>query len=261
MARGRNKSHGASRSRRPRSGGSGLCIGGPHGVEAALASSMPVHRVYVEDGAGRRVLELAEQARGRSIPVSKMGEGECDRMADVRCQGVAADISYRYAEFDDLVERPGLLLFLDEIADPHNLGALVRTAEAAGAAGVVLPGRRAAGVTATVVRASAGAAVQLPVARTGNLVQALRAAQDAGRWTIGLDGEADRVLEPAEETDRAVLVVGSEGSGLRRLVAESCDEVARLPMVGSVESLNASVAGALAIYRTLEKRLYGVRDS
>ncbi len=245
-------------------------IGGPNAVEASLAAAAAseqggaVHRVLLEEGAGRRAEALASRARALGIPVSAMGRGECDRLVGVRCQGIAADISYGYGELGDLLAAPsGLVVFLDEIADPHNLGALIRTAEAAGALGVVVPARRAAAVNATVMRISAGAAVYLPVCRVSNLARALQEARDAGFWLFGLDHRASGCLASGYSgagREKMGLVVGSEGQGLRRLVAEACDELVRLPMRGRVDSLNASVAGALAIYRVLDNSLPDVGE-
>jgi len=133
-----------------------------------------------------------------------------------------------------------------------NLGAVIRTAEAAGALAVVLPGRRAAPVTATVLRISAGAALHLPVCRVANLSRAIEMAQHAGFWAVGLDAEADDLLEPPPPPRPAALVLGSEGSGLRPLVARNCDQLARLPMRGRVGSLNAAAAAAVALYRVAE---------
>jgi 23S rRNA (guanosine2251-2'-O)-methyltransferase len=182
-------------------------------------------------------------------------------MAGARCQGVAAEIAYAYADLDDILARPGLVVFLDSIADPHNLGAVLRTAEAAGASAAVIPERRAAQVNATVMRVSAGAAVFLPVARVTNLGRSLQRAKEAGFWILGLDAEGTAVVPRAGDDprtgDRIGLVIGAEGEGMHRLVAEHCDELARLPMRGRVESLNASVAAGLAIYRLLDGDLFG----
>ena len=250
-----------------------VLVAGPNAVEAVLdavegRSEGPrtiasVQRVYLEDTAGGRSQRLAQRAHGSGVAVSMMGKGECDRMAGARCQGVAAEVAYAYAELDDLLVRPGLIVFLDGVADPHNLGAILRTAEAAGATGAVIPERRAAQVNATVMRVSAGAAVFLPVARVTNLVRALQQAKDAGFWVVGLDAEGEALLpmagrpEDPRAGDRYGLVVGGEGEGMHRLVREHCDEVARLPMRGRVESLNASVAAGLAIYRLLDGTLFG----
>ncbi|HYC57708.1 MAG TPA: 23S rRNA (guanosine(2251)-2'-O)-methyltransferase RlmB [Candidatus Binatia bacterium] len=262
----RDRNRGQRRGTATSDDASRVIVAGPNAVEAALGAKpssaiASVYRVYLEEPAPRRAHALAHQARESGVPVSTMGPGECDRVAGARCQGIAAEVAYAYADLDDLLTRDGLLIFLDSIADPHNLGAILRTAEAAGAIGAVLPERRAAQVTATVMRVSAGAAIHLPVARVTNLVRAMQSAREAGFWLLGLSAAADRDLPRGKADDprigdRVGLILGSEGEGMHRLVAENCDELARLPMRGRVESLNASVAAALAIYRLLDDGLF-----
>ena len=257
-----------------------IVVAGPNAVEAVLESAAArgskaasdragsaagtiaaVHRVFLEDTAGGRSQRLAQRAHEVGVPVSMLGKGECDRMAGARCQGVAAEVAYAYADLEAVLDRPGLIVFLDGVADPHNLGAILRTAEAAGASAVVIPERRAAQVNGTVMRVSAGAAVFLPVARVTNLVRSLQQARDAGFWIIGLAADATTPVPRAGDDpragDRLGLVVGGEGEGMHRLVTEHCDELACLPMRGRVESLNASVAAGLAIYRLLDGSLFG----
>lgn len=236
--------------------------GASEGGRSASATIAAVHRVFLDDTAGGRSQRLAHRAHDLGVAVSMVGKGECDRMAGARCQGVAAEVAYAYADLDDLLAAPGLVIFLDGVADPHNLGAILRSSEAAGAAGVVIPERRAAHVNATVMRVSAGAAVYLPVAKVTNLVRSLQQAKDAGFWIVGLSADAE-VLVPRAGTaddpragDRIGLVVGGEGDGMHRLVREHCDELAKLPMRGRVESLNASVATGLAVYRLLDGQLF-----
>jgi 23S rRNA (guanosine2251-2'-O)-methyltransferase len=238
-----------------------LVVGGPHAVDALLAGKLVVERVFLSATAPRRAHQLAEEARHRGIPVSSVGDAECDRLCGgARSQGIAAATRFSYANHADVLAATtdgSLVVYLDGVTDPHNLGAILRTAAAAGAAGVVIPGRRTAAVTAAVVRVSAGTALAVPVVRVGNLVQALTEAKRAGLWLVGLDHRSDRLLTAAVPTMPHGLVVGGEGEGLHRLAAETCHELARLPMVGAVESLNASVAAALAIYRLRETALYG----
>lgn len=237
-----------------------LIVGGPHAVAAAVDGGAKVSQVFVEQGGGARAAAIGRAAQAKGLRVGPVGEGECDRLAGVRAQGIAAEIEYGYADLAELLaaapQHSSLLIFLDGIEDPHNLGAIIRTADAAGCAGVVIPARRSAQVTSAVVRASAGAALSVPVCRVANLVQAVVAARRAGVWITGLDGQAQGLLDRGLEGRRQALVVGAEGRGLGRLVAEKCDEISRLPMIGSVESLNASVAAGLAIYRLCEKRLF-----
>lgn len=214
-------------------------------------------RVRRPSARGRRAEEIAALAARRGIPLREVGAGECDRLSGVRSQGIAAAIRYRYADFAAAVRlTDGPIVFLDGIEDPHNLGAVIRTAAAVGAGAVVIPKHRAAGVTAAVMRASAGTAVSVPVCRVTNLVRAIGDARHAGCWVTGLDAAGAGLLGPGEAGRRAALVVGGEGRGLRPLVARSCDEIARLPMAGGVESLNASTAAAVALYRLCETTLF-----
>jgi 23S rRNA (guanosine2251-2'-O)-methyltransferase len=221
---------------------------GPHAVS----------QLFVEEGpAVQRSVPWTEEARSAGVPVIHVRRDECDRLAETRAQGVAAEVRFAYADLEDVLGRADrLVVFLDGILDPHNLGAILRTAEAAGAAGAVLPARRSVGITSAVVRASVGAALSLPIVRVTNLVQSLRTAKTEGLWLVGLDHRTDRDLTPAEPGIRIGLVVGGEAEGLHRLVAETCDELARLPMAGTVESLNASVATGIGIYRLCERRLF-----
>ncbi len=236
-----------------------LVVGGPHAVQAALSSPERVVAVFGERRAGGRVAGLLEQARRLGVPTSVVGPGETDRLAGVRSQGIAARIVYQYAGLDEILAGAGVVVALDGVTDPHNLGAVIRSAEAAGARGVIIPARRSAAVGAVAMRSSAGAAARLPVARVTNLVRALEQAGEAGFWRIGLSQGAERLLEEGRPGQRVLLVLGSEGEGLRRLVAETCDELARIPMAEPAESLNVSVAAAVALYRVRGPELFGTQ--
>jgi 23S rRNA (guanosine2251-2'-O)-methyltransferase len=181
-------------------------------------------------------------------------------------QGVVAEMSeFRYADVDEILARAiqrdeyPLVLALDRIQDVHNLGALIRTAEAVGAHGVIIPQRRAAGVTPAVYKSSAGAVAHLLVARVTNLVRTLKQLQEAGLWIVGLDVGADRDYDEVDWAMPLCLVVGSEGEGLGRLVRETCDFLVRLPMRGRVESLNAAVAGSIVLYTAWRRGAGGKR--
>jgi 23S rRNA (guanosine2251-2'-O)-methyltransferase len=240
-----------------------LVVGGPHAVRALLSGGSEIERVFLTAAAGRRAQQIADDARAAGVPVSSVGEAECERLCGARAQGIAAATRFVYADHSDVlagVTGQSLLVYLDGVTDPHNLGAILRTAAAAGAAAVVIPGRRSAAVTGAVVRVSAGAAFAVPVVRVGNLVQALTETRRHEVWVVGLDHRAERTLTPAPPTQAQALVLGGEGEGLHRLAAETCHELARLPMTTAVESLNASVAAALAIYRLREVVLYGSKS-
>jgi len=173
-------------------------------------------------------------------------------------QGVVAEVDpYPYADPGSLFEGDdgqGLVVALDQIQDPHNLGAVCRAAEVAGAAGVVIPARRAASITAAACKASAGAVEHLSVARVRNLADWLAEAKEAEAWVYGADAESERRYTEVEWTGRAVLVLGSEGKGLRQRVANTCDELVSIPIAGSIGSLNASVAAAVILFEARRQR-------
>src|SRR5690606_23729021 len=176
-------------------------------------------------------------------------------------QGVVAVAAPRaYVSLEDILQRaadqgePPLILLLDEVQDPHNLGSLLRSADGAGAHGVVVPKRRSAGLTMTVARTSAGAVEYVPVAQVPNLVQAVRTLQERGLWVVGADMAGEQTLWEADLTGPMAVVVGGEDKGLGRLVRESCDLLVRIPMRGRVNSLNAGVAGALVLFEIARQR-------
>jgi 23S rRNA (guanosine2251-2'-O)-methyltransferase len=206
------------------------------------------------------ILTLAEQA---NVPVQAVDRRELDKLGgEANHQGLAAEVSgYPYLDLAALLDatlhasEPPFLLLLDHIQDPQNLGSLLRTSEAAGTHGVVLPSRRAAGVTPAAVRASAGAAEHVRVAMVANLVQAMERLKTEGIWLAGLETLPDAQLYTQIDLSGPLgLVVGSEGQGLTRLVRETCDFLVKLPMLGTVESLNAGVAGAIALYQVRHQR-------
>lgn len=197
------------------------------------------------------------------LPVQQVERQKLDKLGDeIHHQGLAAEVSgYPYLDLPTLLAKlahpvePPLLLLLDHVQDPQNLGSLLRTAQGAGVHGVVLPGRRATGVTPAAVRASAGAAEHTQVVMVANLVQAMETLKANGVWLAGLDPGPEAGLYTAADLRGPLgLVVGSEGQGLSRLVRERCDLLIRLPMYGQVESLNAAVAGALALYEARRQR-------
>lgn len=235
-------------------------IWGRHPVEEVLrAGRRKVHRLLVLQGhpPPERVLRLAEEAGVRLEPVELLP------VATSQHQGIAAQVDpYPYTELSSALERAGrageapLLLLLDQVQDPQNLGTLLRTAEAVGVHGVVLPLAGAAGVTPAVVAASAGACEHLWIARA-NLAQAIRRLKQADLWIVGLENsEQAKRIDQADLQPPMALVVGSEGRGLRRLVGESCDFLVQIPMRGQVESLNAAVAGSLVLYEVWRRARY-----
>ena len=224
-------------------------------LEALRAGRRRAYYLAVARGSQRSgTLEaILELAAHRQVPVREVEREELDRLAAGH-QGVALQVTgYPYAGLEALIERAGpdaLYLLLDCIEDPQNLGTLLRTADAVGVAGVVIPAHRAVGVTPAVANASAGAVEYLTVAQVGNLVQAMESLRAAGVWLVGLEDVPEAQLyDQVDWRGATALIVGSEGRGMRRLVRERCDLVVRLPMAGHVGSLNAAVAGSIALYQ------------
>ncbi|ADP78472.1 RNA methyltransferase, TrmH family, group 3 [Pseudofrankia inefficax] len=237
---------------------------GRNAVVEALRAGIPAATLYVAGGLefDERLTEARKLAGRAGMAVVDIGRFELDRLCGVAPhQGLALVVPpFRYAHPDDLLARarasdPGLLVALDGVTDPRNLGAVVRSAAAFGAQGVVVPERRAAGMTAAAWKTSAGAAARLPVARATNLNRTLRSYADGGLVVVGLAANADVSLDDlAAATDPIVLVIGSEGRGLSRLVGENCDLLVRIPMAGEVESLNAGVAAGVALAEIARRR-------
>jgi 23S rRNA (guanosine2251-2'-O)-methyltransferase len=219
--------------------------------------------LWIADGAERtRLGDLVRLARQRGAKVREAPRQKLDRLAGTdRHQGVVAVVvDYRYRDLDELLlaakgrGEPPLLVVLDGIEDPQNLGAIIRSAHAFGAHGVVLPRDRAAGITPAAAKASAGAVEHCPVARVTNLAQALEILKKEGVWTVATAADGDPDLASIDLSGPIALVIGSEGEGVRPLVRRTCDHVARIPMAGGVGSLNASASAAVALYEALRQR-------
>jgi 23S rRNA (guanosine2251-2'-O)-methyltransferase len=240
-------------------------------VLEALRSRRRVMRVLVAQGPqDPTLIQILDQARRVGVPLETVSRRRLDDLTkNGTHQGVAAVVAPRtYAELDDLLaraeerEEPPLLLALDAIQDVTNLGSLIRTAEAIGAHGVILLEHRAAGLTPAVDKTSAGAVEFVPVARVTNMTRTLEELKKRGLWVVGLDGEAKTVYDKANLSGPVVLVVGNEAKGISRLVREHCDVLIRLPMRGHIESLNAAVAGSVALYEIWRQRGFaGSRQS
>ncbi|WP_110239665.1 23S rRNA (guanosine(2251)-2'-O)-methyltransferase RlmB [Nocardioides gilvus] len=242
---------------------------GRNSVVEVLRANIPVAGIYVAEGAERdgRLREAFKLAAEQGLTMLEVTRGEMDRMTGGAVhQGLAARLpSYQYAHPDDLLDRadeqkePPLIVALDSITDPRNLGAVVRSASGFGAHGVLIPERRAAGMTASAWKTSAGAAARLPIAQTVNLVRQLKAYKEAGIMVIGLDADGELTLPELVAPDGLaegplVVVVGSEGKGLSRLVAETCDQLVSIPMANDLESLNAGVAASVTLYAINQAR-------
>ena len=259
----------AARRPKKRPGGDDEWIAGRNSVVEALRAGVPVNGLYVAEGTERdgRVREAFKIAAERGISLLEVNKAELDRRTDGAVhQGLAARVpAYEYAHATDLLaaaaersEAP-LIVALDSVTDPRNLGAVVRSASGFGAHGVVIPERRAARMTAAAWKTSAGAAARIPVAQATNLVRTLKELQDAGCQVVGLAATGDLSLpdllaDPDLASGPLVVVVGSEGDGLGRLVSETCDRLVSIPMASSLESLNAGVAASITLYALSQHR-------
>ena len=226
-------------------------LAGIHPIREALRAGRPLDRMLIAKGAGGpRLQELIELARQRGIPVRFESRDHLDRAAGGAAhQGVVAfGATETYATLEQVAAAGGLLVVLDGVEDPHNLGAIVRTAHAAGAAAVVIPERRAAGLTETVAKAAAGALAWLPVVRVGNVNRALDELKEHRYWIYGLDERGQHAYDQVEFTNPAAIVLGGEGHGLHEHVAKRCDFLVRIPMAGEVASLNVSVAAGVILF-------------
>jgi len=239
-----------------RSKATGEWVVGRNAVLEALGADIPVTTAYIAEDMERddRLKEIIKHCGEHGIAMLQANRRELDRLtAGAVHQGVALLLpNFEYAEFDDVLEQARLhnlvVVACDHVTDPHNLGAIIRSAAAFNSAGVVIPDRRSARMTAAAWKASAGAAARLPVSQVVNLNRALAALKDAGFTVIGLAGEGSTPVDEIAVDGPMVLVVGSEGEGLSRLARQTCDVLVRVPIAESVESLNASVATAIALY-------------
>ncbi|BBZ47084.1 23S rRNA (guanosine(2251)-2'-O)-methyltransferase RlmB [Mycobacterium parmense] len=236
---------------------------GRNPVVECLRAGVPATALYVALGteADERLTESVSRAADLGIAILEVPRTDLDRMTGNHLhQGIALQVPpYEYAHPDDLLavatgSPPALLVALDNISDPRNLGAIVRSVAAFGGHGVLIPQRRSASVTAVAWRTSAGAAARLPVARATNLTRALKDWADHGVRVVGLDAGGDTTLDDLDASDPLVIVVGSEGKGLSRLVRQTCDEVVSIPMAGHTESLNASVAAGVVLAEVARRR-------
>jgi 23S rRNA (guanosine2251-2'-O)-methyltransferase len=234
-------------------------ICGVHAVyEALVAGSQPIERIHiVRDARLPRLKEILDLARERGVPVRKEDRAVLDKIAaGVVHQGIIAVAGEAtYAPLERVFEaKLPCVVVLDGVEDPHNLGAVIRSCEASGASGVVVPERHSAPLSATVAKASAGAVAHVPVARVGNIATTLDQFKKQGMWVVGVDEEGDRFWTDFDYTVPVALVFGGEHRGLRRLVREHCDVVVRLPMLGKVSSLNVSVTAGVVLYEVVRQR-------
>ena len=239
-------------------------IEGRNAVTEALRAGTPIDKVYIARGETDASLgHIASAAKDRGIAVVDCDRRKLDYMSVTHShQGVIAVAAVReYASVDDILKaaadkgEPPLIVVCDELSDPHNLGAVIRTAECAGAHGVIIPKRRSAGLTAIVAKTSAGAVSHVPVARVANLTACLKELKEAGVWVFGTAAGARTSLYQADLKGPAAIVIGSEGDGMGRLVSETCDVLVSIPMKGKLNSLNASAAAAILLYEAVRQRM------
>jgi 23S rRNA (guanosine2251-2'-O)-methyltransferase len=234
----------------------------------ALRAGATIHRLLLAEGQKRGGIigEILSEAQRQGVHVEWLQRNALEKLVEAGAnhQGVVAELPpFRYSSVDEILERaerkrtPPFILLLDGIQDVHNFGALLRTAEAAGMDGVIIPERRAVGVTPTVYKSSAGALHHLPIAQVTNLTRTIDELKAANIWIAGLDMTGEQLYHEANLTGPLAIVLGAEGSGLSRLVADHCDFLVHIPMLGKIDSLNASVAGAILIYDALRQRTQG----
>ena len=243
--------------------GEGL-IEGRNAVTEALRAGTALDKLYIAKGDTDRTLaRIAAEARRAGVVVVEADRRKLDAMSATHShQGaVAVAAAAPYAPVEDILQiaadrgEPPLLVVCDEISDPHNLGAIIRTAECAGAHGVIIPKRRSAGLTAIVAKTSAGAVAHVPVARVPNIPALLKDLKKQGVWVFGTAADGDTALYTADLKGPAAIVIGSEGTGMTRLATENCDFLVSIPMRGKLSSLNASAAAAILLYEAVRQRI------
>ena len=242
-------------------------VAGRNAVFEALASKRPINKIYVKSGLqGGSLGKIVAAAQEFAVPVEYVQSEKLDRLAQgMRHQGIVALASpIAFSSLEDVLKRAAsrketpFLLLLDELQDPQNVGALIRSADAAGVHGVLLPRRRSCPLNMVVAKVSAGAVNYVPVVQIGNIVQTLRSLKELGFWAVGADMDGDCLYFDANLDRPIVLVIGAEGKGLGHLVKENCDMLVRIPMQGGVNSLNASAAGAILLYEVVRQRMQKV---
>ena len=239
-------------------------VAGRNAVFEALTSGRPVNKIYIKAGLqGGSLGKIIAEAQKSTVLIEYVQPEKLDRLAPgIRHQGIVALASpIAFSSLEDVLKRAAarnetpFLLLLDELQDPQNVGALIRSADAAGVHGVLLPKRRSCPLNMVVAKISAGAVNYVPVVQIGNIVQTLRSLKEQGFWVAGADMDGESLYFDADLDRSLVLIIGAEGKGLGRLVKENCDMLVRIPMQGGVNSLNASAAGAILMYEVVRQRM------
>lgn len=237
-------------------------IMGRNTVLEALRSNRDIHKIWIAEGATKgQIQQVIAVAKENKVLIQTAPKKKLDQMVDGNHQGVIAQVAaYQYAEIDEIFkvaesrQEDPFILLLDELEDPHNLGSILRTADASGVHGIIIPKRRSVGLTATVAKASTGAIEHVPVVRVTNLSRTIEDLKERGVWIAGTDAKGSQDYRKMDGTLPLGIVIGSEGKGMSRVVKEKCDFLYHLPMVGHVTSLNASVAASLLMYEVYRKR-------
>ncbi len=237
-------------------------IMGRNTVLEALRSERDIHKIWVAEGATKgQIQQVIAVAKENKVMIQVVPKKKLDQMVEGNHQGVIAQVAaYQYAELDDIFrlaekkQEDPFILLLDELEDPHNLGSILRTADASGVHGIIIPKRRAVGLTATVAKSSTGAIEHVPVVRVTNLSRTIEELKERGVWIAGTDAKGSLDYRRMDGTMPLGIVIGSEGRGMSRIIKEKCDFLFHLPMVGHVTSLNASVAASLLMYEVYRKR-------
>lgn len=237
-------------------------IGGKNPVLEALRAERDINKIWIAEGVQKKgIAELLQLAKDRGVLVQFVPKKKIDGLTDSNHQGIAAAVAaYNYAELDDLFEvassrsEDPFFLILDELEDPHNLGSIMRTADAIGVHGLIIPKRRAVGLTAVVAKASTGAIEHIPVVRVTNLSQTVDELKKRGVWIAGTDAKESVDYRQMDASLPLAVIIGSEGKGMSRVLRDKCDFLYQLPMIGHVTSLNASVAASLLMYEVYRKR-------
>ena len=239
-------------------------VEGRNAVIELLKSGKPVNKVFIQKGERQgSINEVIKLAKKNNNLISEVEKSKLDTLSDTgHHQGVIAFVSaVEYKNIDDIFalasernEDP-FIMIADEIEDPHNLGALIRTAECAGCHGVIIPKRRAVGVTEVVAKTSVGATQYVPIVRVNNINETMKELQDRGVWIVGTDGSAETLYTEQDMTGPIAIIIGSEGKGMGTLTMKNCDFLVKIPMMGKITSLNASVSGGIVVFEALRQRL------
>lgn len=239
-------------------------IEGRNAVIELLKSNKNVNKIFVQKGERQgSINEIMKRAKEKKIIITEVDKNKLDTLSETKHhQGVIAFVSpVEYKDLDDIFslakeknESP-FILIADEIEDPHNLGALIRSAECAGCHGVIIPKRRASGVTEVVVKTSVGATEYVPIVRVNNINETIRQLKESGVWIVGTDGSANVTYYDQDMTGPIAIIIGSEGRGMSKLTMENCDFLVKIPMMGKITSLNASVSGGIVLFEALKQRL------